>query len=122
MVCDEPVVARGSGPAVDQILDVLIDNARVHGQGNVTLSIRSMAGGLAVEVQDEGNSLLLADQGRICRRGVGRQHGLGLSIALALAEEQGGRVILKSGEPTTFSLVLLEPHDELSAAPTIHKP
>jgi signal transduction histidine kinase/ligand-binding sensor domain-containing protein len=107
----------GSGVGVDQILDVLVHNAIVHGVGDVTVEVRDLFGGAAVDVSDEGSGLGTGDVGRIFRRGEGKGSGLGLSLARALAEGDGGRLVLKSRNPTTLSLVLLQPEDEALFGP-----
>jgi signal transduction histidine kinase len=95
---------RGS---VDQVLDVLIDNALRHGVGTVTVSVRSVANGVAVDVADEGRSIPLLHADRVFARGYGSDTGIGLSVARAVAEADGGRVVLRHHDPTTFSLLLL---------------
>lgn len=107
----------GSGVGVDQILDVLVHNAIIHGVGDVTVAVRDLFGGAAVDVSDEGSGLGTEDVGRIFRRGEGKGSGLGLSLARALAEGDGGRLVLKSRNPTALSLILLEPEDEAAFGP-----
>jgi signal transduction histidine kinase len=110
------VAAQGSAIAFDQILDVLISNAHVHGRGSVVVTIRSLWGGCALDVSDEGDGLAAGDEDWIFRRGEGSGHGIGLSIARALTESEGGRLVLVSRKPTTFSLVALAPVDLLLVA------
>jgi signal transduction histidine kinase len=102
-----PAVVQGSAIVFDQILDVLISNAHLHGSGTITVTVRSLLGGTAIDVQDEGTGLAAADVERIFWRGVGEQNGLGLSIARTLAEAEGARLMLTQLLPTTFSLVAL---------------
>lgn len=104
-----PITASGASSSVDQILDVLIDNAHRYGTGVVTVSARSLPGAAAIDVTDQGDGLTAADDDRIFQRGHGSGHGLGLSLARDLAEAEGGRLLLSSRSPTRFSLVLPAP-------------
>jgi signal transduction histidine kinase len=101
----ESAVVQGSAVVFDQVLDVLISNAHRH--GTITVATRSLTGGTAVDVRDEGTGLVAADVEQIFRRGVGDQHGLGLSIGRTLAEAEGARLIVTNLLPTTFSLLAL---------------
>jgi signal transduction histidine kinase len=93
-----------------QILDILIDNARVHGQGTVRVTARDTFGAVAIEVADEGSITGTAD---LFQRGVSRQArpGIGLGLARDLAESQGGRLTLVSAGPATFGLLMPEVGD-----------
>lgn len=105
----DPVTAMGSATSVDQILDVLIDNALHHGRGAITVTERGITGGGAIEVADEGADIAPGDTERIFERGHGDHHGIGLALARSMAEAEGGRLVLASHQPTTFSLILLQP-------------
>jgi signal transduction histidine kinase len=97
------LVVRSTPASVDQVLDVLIDNALRHGRGAVEIEGRPIPGGAVLDVRDEGSS---ADRGTdepIFARG----HGIGLAFARALAEAEGGRLVRTSSQPTMFRLVLL---------------
>ncbi|ROO86118.1 signal transduction histidine kinase [Actinocorallia herbida] len=97
--------AQASAAAVRQILDVLIDNARAHGEGTVTVTAADVGAGLSVEVSDEGAGP--DDPETIfARRSPGTGHGIGLALARSLAEAEGGRLMLRGG--ATFVLLLPE--------------
>jgi signal transduction histidine kinase len=108
----EPVVTRGSGASVDQILDVLIDNALHHGRGEIRLVERRIAGGGAIDVSDDGGDVPPGDAERIFHRGHGDHNGIGLALARSIAEAEGGRLLLAHQRPTTFSLILLQPEQQ----------
>lgn len=108
----EDRVVLGSHVGVDQILDVLVDNALGHGAGVVSITVRGLFGGGAIDVADENSVLQAEDVARIFRRGEGSGNGVGLAIARELAEADGGRLVLRSRTPTTFSLVLLDSADD----------
>jgi signal transduction histidine kinase len=112
----ESAVVQGSAIMFDQVLDVLISNAHRHGHGTITIAIRSLLGGTAIDVQDEGTGLIAADAEQIFRRQVNEQHGLGLSIGRTLAEAEGARLIVTNLLPTTFSLLALNAVEGVLAA------
>ena len=95
---------------VQQILDVLLENARLHGAGQVVVRVRDSSGAAAIDVEDDGSSIGLDDD--VFRRGysgAGR-NGLGLALAQQLAGDLGGRLLLTAREPRTrFTLLLPRP-------------
>lgn len=100
--------ARASVSAVRQILDVLLANASEHGAGAVTVHARSVPGGLAIDVTDEGPGV--ADDGPDVfarRAGRGGGHGIGLSLARSLAQAEGGHLSLRGRGPTPIFTLLL---------------
>lgn len=105
----QAITTRGAPASVDQIIDVLIDNALHHGHGTVTVRQRRITGGAAVDVADQGSGISERDAERIFERGRGEHNGIGLALARSMAEAGGGRLFLSRIAPTTFSLVLLEP-------------
>jgi signal transduction histidine kinase len=105
----EPLSTRGSATSVDQILDVLVDNALHHGVGDIRLTQRRIAGGSAVDVTDGGALTPPGDAERIFHRGHGQHNGIGLALARSIAEAEAGRLVLTRLHPTTFSLILLYP-------------
>lgn len=97
---------RAADGAVRQILDVLVDNARKHGSGQITVRAAEMAGGLAIEVADEGPGVDDVD-GIFARRATtDGGHGIGLALARSLAEAEGGRLVVRRPAPPIFSLLL----------------
>ena len=95
---------------VTQVVDVLVENALRHGRGEITLSVRELAGTAMIDVIDEG--AITADANVLFRRGVsaGPGFGIGLAFARTLAEASGARLVLGSPEPTRFSLLLPTPN------------
>ncbi len=96
-----------SSAATHQIMTVLLDNARVHGEGRVTLRIRDAPGALAIEVSDQGHTITTPDTDLFQRRSAQASgHGIGLALARSLAEAEGGRLYLSRPSPPTFTLLL----------------
>jgi signal transduction histidine kinase len=98
-----------------QILDVLLDNAFRHGRGTVTLSVRELSETLAVDVQDEGSISLQSDTVFDRGRSGGDGQGIGLAFARTMAEASGGRLVLASRSPATFTLFLSSPQTRSEA-------
>ncbi len=92
-----------TGP-VEQVLDVLVDNARVKGSGAITVEVSDAGTPLVIDVRDEGTRRLSPD---VLRRGVsGRarkdgSHGIGLAVAAELAELCGGHLSVDADSPVT---------------------
>ncbi len=101
-----PALAAMSPAVLAEIIDVLIDNARSHGAGAISVTVRDTADGVAVEVHDQGPGFgPNADQA--FRRGTGRGHGIGLALARSLAHSQGARLqISDPGPGPTVSLLI----------------
>ena len=100
-----------SASALDNIVDVLVDNALRHGQGTVSINWVAVDGGVSVRVADEGNvergriDRLLAQIPSVVASDTTR---IGLRFAGRLAHAEGGELICTSDDPTTFALVV--PH------------
>lgn len=95
----------GSQAALDQVLDVLIDNAIIHGSGTVDVASRAAPGGVVIEVTDEGSTIEPGTREAIFDRHHGTGNGIGLALARALAESEGGRLLLTDVNPTRFTLI-----------------
>jgi signal transduction histidine kinase len=94
-----PVQARAA--ALGQCLQVLLDNALVHGEGTITVSVAAVEGGVRLCVADEG-------PGFPPRQGppdATKHGGRGLPLARSLVEAEGGR--LQIGQPARGALVCL---------------
>jgi signal transduction histidine kinase len=98
-------VAQANSVAIDQTLDVLLDNAIRYGVGPVRLRVRKLSGGIAIDVSDDGEVAL--DDG-VFQRGTGRGNGIGLALARSITEAEGGRLLLTRRRPPVFSVVLLD--------------
>jgi signal transduction histidine kinase len=105
---DELPATRASGTAIAQIVDVLIDNAVTHGQGEVSVRVRRTGPGVSIDVADEGRGIA-GDPGAVFDRGISRipGHGIGLALARSLAQAEVGQLFLRrSGPHPVFSLIL----------------
>ena len=104
---------RGAVPAaadphdVDQILDVLIDNALNYAPGSVEVSAADDAGRAVVSVADRGSGIPSDEVARVTERffrgrgAVPGGSGLGLAIARELAERWGGGLDVRTGTDGT---------------------
>jgi signal transduction histidine kinase len=103
-----PVPASGSPATLRQVLDVLIDNARLHGGGTVRIEVEVRAGSAVVSVADEGPGIAEGREQRIFERGTsfGAGRGVGLAMARDLLDHDGGRLVLARSRPTVFEAFL----------------
>jgi signal transduction histidine kinase len=97
---------RASEAAVRQVVDVLLDNAVVHGAGTVRLAVRDAGSTIAIDVADDGDGPAEPDDVFRSREHADPGHGIGLALARALAEAEGGRLVLARTRPPVFSLLL----------------
>jgi signal transduction histidine kinase len=100
-------VTSAAGAVIAEIVDVLVDNGRVHGAGAVTVTVRDADGSLAVDVTDEGHGFRGDPEAAFRRRGDGNGHGIGLALARSLAEAEGGRLRIASTGPRPRVTLLL---------------
>jgi signal transduction histidine kinase len=102
------IVADTSRGTAGQVLDVLLDNALCHGAGRTHIDVRADRRAGCVVVSDSGRGLPEAEHQRIFRRGASRAGGtgIGLHLARALAEADGGSLRVDDASPTRFELRL----------------
>lgn len=89
-------------------LAALLDNALVHGGGDVVLRGRRIARHVVLDVSDEGDGVAedLAPHIFVSGMTIGGGTGLGLPLARALVEGMGGRLELSCRQPARFSIFL----------------
>jgi signal transduction histidine kinase len=108
------MLARATPGRLREAIGVLLDNALRHGEGQVVVSARSDEGTIVVEVSDGGDGVPDELAGHIFERGVsgGGSTGVGLALARALVDADGGRLELSTARPATFALFLPVPKAE----------
>lgn len=103
-------VARSAGPGrLREAVSVLVDNALQHGTGQCRIAVSDLKGDmLRITVSDEGPGVSDDEASVIFRRGFsgGLGSGVGLSLARALIEADGGRLELTSRRPPVFAIVV----------------
>ena len=98
--------------ALTQSVEILLDNALIHGAGDVEVSVAVDNGAVEIVIRDEGRMFDTADSRSGDTGDTGgaghdrRGHGLGLLLARNLLRPDGGRVELVSTDPTTFVIRL----------------
>ncbi|HEX9683222.1 MAG TPA: HAMP domain-containing sensor histidine kinase [Acidimicrobiales bacterium] len=109
LISTGPARARAAEGALGQAIDVLIDNARRHGRGAITVTVSSAGSHASVAVADEGR--VSEDQAIALFSSAASPdgHGIGLRLARTLVEADGGRLDLVSANPTTFNLTVPSP-------------
>ncbi|MCT2586206.1 sensor histidine kinase [Actinophytocola gossypii] len=111
----EGLLAKVSPARLREVIGVLLDNALRHGAGTVTLSARDGASSsrdsVLIEVSDTGAGVPDELAEHIFERGVsgGGSTGLGLALARALIDSDGGRLELSTKRPATFTVFLPVP-------------
>jgi signal transduction histidine kinase len=104
------LVASANAEKLQRVLFNLIQNAIRHtpADGSVTVRARSAAGGVEVEVADNGEGIPAGDSERVFEafyRGDAARGeegaGLGLAISRAIVEAHGGKIWFEDGAPGT---------------------
>jgi signal transduction histidine kinase len=93
---------------VEQIMEVLLDNAARHGAGVVGVAVRDLDDWLAIDVTDEGTGFGAEPEAAFTRRTTGSDgQGIGLSLARSLADAEGGRLsVTRTGPGPVVTLML----------------
>jgi two-component system, OmpR family, sensor kinase len=90
-----PASVRGDRNALERAISNLVENARRHGKGRITVETATKDGLVLLTVSDEGPGLRAEEAklafGRFWRGRGGAGSGLGLAIVRATAERHGGR-------------------------------
>ncbi|EOM75399.1 sensor histidine kinase [Rhodococcus rhodnii] len=114
---DPELLAVTTPPRLREAVAVLVDNALVHGAGPCSVSVRSVARRgagtrgeplVAVEVADDGEGVSDDLAPHIFDRGFSGagSTGVGLALARALIEADGGRLELQRRRPALFAIFL----------------
>ncbi|MGH3624578.1 MAG: sensor histidine kinase, partial [Sciscionella sp.] len=114
------LLARATPTRLREAIGVLLDNALRHGEGAVTVSARAGEATVVVEVADAGAGVPDDLAAHVFERGVsgGGSTGVGLALARALVDADGGRLELSTARPATFAVFLPVPKaDDVLAAP-----
>ncbi|MFT7836647.1 ATP-binding protein [Saccharothrix sp. BKS2] len=108
------LLARATPARLREAIGVLLDNALRHGEGQVVVSARREDGTVVVEVSDSGRGVPDELSHHIFERGVsgGGSTGVGLALARALVDADGGRLELSTARPATFAVFLPVPKAE----------
>jgi signal transduction histidine kinase len=107
-VADESIRHRSAPSSLAQMLDILVDNATLHGQGTVDVAVHSDVDWMSVDVTDEGGGISELPEPHVNGdRSQHDGHGLGLLLARSLAEGAGGALVLKRPGPRSVISVLL---------------
>jgi signal transduction histidine kinase len=104
----ERLLVRVTPARIREAVGALLENSLRHGGGTVTLAARSTDLGLQVEVSDAGAGVPEELVPHVFDRGVsvGSSTGLGLALARALVEADGGRLELSRARPPVFTIFL----------------
>ena len=106
--CPADVSVRATSVRLREALGALVENAVKHGAGTVRVTVRPGGGSVVIEVSDEGAGVPGALVGHIFERGMSTvsSTGIGLGLARALVEADGGRLELRRPSPPVFGIFL----------------
>ncbi len=109
--CPRDIVVHATAGRLREAIGVLVDNSLLHGAGAVGLTVRAAprGGGMVVlEVSDEGPGIPDGLVAHIFDRGVSTASstGIGLGLARAFIEADGGRLELRRASPPIFAIFL----------------
>ncbi|MFL5953339.1 MAG: ATP-binding protein [Gaiellaceae bacterium] len=104
------VNVTGDRAALERALANLVENARRHGRGRVSVGVSVVGDRARVSVEDEGQGVHLLDRERVFERFEGDGTGLGLAIVRATAERHGGTATVE-GARFTIELPVRKPSE-----------
>ncbi len=106
--CPPDVVVQATPGRLREALGALLDNALTHGRGVIAITARRASGTVVIEVTDEGPGVPTAIIGHVFDRGISTASstGIGLGLARALVEADGGRLELRRPSPPVFAIFL----------------
>ena len=110
----EGLMADVPSGAVRHIASILLENAVLHGAGNVDLKVTNTGDWLVLSISDQGaglskeagEMLKAIDQEIVHEVESKRSESIGLDLAMALAAAQGGRLEWRQSEPATTRVYL----------------
>ena len=108
----DAVTVTGDRSALERALANLVENARRHGSGRVSVEVASADAQARIVVADEGRGVAAADRDRVFERFEGDGTGLGLAIVRATAERHGGSASV-DGARFTIELPLRKPSETI---------
>lgn len=102
------LLARATPGRLREAIGVLLDNSLRHGTGAVSITARRGDATAVIEVSDAGPGVPEELAAHVFERGVsgGGSTGVGLALARALVDADGGRLELSMSRPATFTLFL----------------
>ncbi|MGH3491639.1 MAG: ATP-binding protein [Sciscionella sp.] len=110
----EHLCAMATPARLQEAIGVLLDNAVKHGGDGVVLAARTGESVAVIEVRDHGPGVPDGLAAHVFERGVSGHGstGVGLALARALVDADGGRLELSVARPATFTLFLPMPSPE----------
>ncbi len=106
LTCERGIIVDASASALSQVLNTLVENALVHGDGRVLVDVARSGPSAVFRVTDEGRGIPAHLARTVFDRAVttGEGTGLGLAVARETAETIGGRLELTQVRPPVFAL------------------
>ena len=106
--CPHNIWVRATSVRLREALGALVDNAVQHGAGTIRVVVRPDASSIVIEVSDEGAGVPEPLVRHIFERGMSTSSstGIGLPLARALIEADGGRLELRRAGPPVFGIFL----------------
>ena len=126
VVDSETHITQADPTRVEQALGNLLDNALIHGEGTVQVTLREAGGEIRLTVSDQGPGipadLRRTAFDRFTRAADRPRHGAGLGLAIvkAIAEAHGGHADV--GPPSAITLTLPCRPTATDARPAEHRP